>query len=142
MSSWKQSVQKPSKEFFAQGLRFVLIGVLNTLGTVALYQLLLFILPYTPAYALSWFAGLIFVNFAYPRFVYGKSRVTRRETALNSVYYASSFAASWSLLYLFTTKMSIHPRLSVFCVLVVMVPLNFLATRYIYRPGSARSRAA
>lgn len=139
MSSWKLSVQKPSKEFFAQGLRFVLVGVLNAIGTAIVYQLLLFIMPYTPAYVLSWLAGLAFVSLAYPRFVYGKSTVTRRETAMNGVYYLASLTASWALLYLFTTGLGIHPRLSIFCMLAVMVPLNFLATRYIYRPSSGRA---
>lgn len=119
----------------AQGLRFVAVGAANTLGTLLLYQLLLFVLPYTPAYVLAWLAGLVFVNFAYPRLVYGKPQVTRRETLLNSAYYVASFAFSWALLYLFTSGLGIHPRLSVFCVLALVVPVNFLVTRYIYRPA-------
>jgi putative flippase GtrA len=119
-----------------QGLRFVAVGAANTLGTLLLYQLLLFVMPYAVAYALAWLAGLVFVNFAYPRFVYGKARSTVRQTALNSGYYAASFGLSWGLLYVVTGVLGVYPRLSILLVLAVTVPLNFLATRYIYR-GSA-----
>lgn len=122
------------KGLLGQGLRFLLTGTVNTLGTLLLYQLLLFVLPYTPAYVLAWCVGLVFVNFAYPYFVYGRPVVTRREALLNSGYYLLSFLASWALLYLFTGIAGVPPRLSIFCVLALIVPLNFLVTRYIYRP--------
>jgi RimJ/RimL family protein N-acetyltransferase/putative flippase GtrA len=136
MNSSPSPAPNPVKRVFAQGLRFLTVGALNTLGTLALYQLLLFILPYEIAYALAWAAGLLFVNVAYPRFVYGKSAVTLRDTLQNSGYYVLSFAASWALLRLFTATLDIPPRLSVFWVLAVIVPLNFLVTRYIYRTVS------
>lgn len=142
MSSWKRSNPVAGKGVFAQGLRFLVVGALNTLGTVILYQLLLFVLPYSPAYVLSWFAGLVFVNIAYPLFVYGKSRLNGWETIFNSLYYLASFGASWLLLYLFTSRVGVPARLSVFLVLAVIVPLNFLATRYIYRPGKLSGGAA
>lgn len=116
-----------------QGLRFVTVGTANTLGTLLLYQLLLFVMPYTAAYAIAWGAGLVFVNVAYPLFVYGKA-LASRDSLWNTGYYLLSFAASWLLLRLCTVELGIPPRLSVFCVLAVMVPVNFLVTRYIYRP--------
>src|SRR5690348_8009132 len=119
-----------------QGLRFVTVGTANTLGTLLLYQLLLFVMPYTPAYAIAWGAGLLFVNIAYPLFVYGKS-FAGRDSLWNTGYYLLSFAASWLLLRLCTMELGIPPRLSVFCVLAVMVPVNFLVTRYIYRIAAA-----
>lgn len=134
MTSSPRSEPGPVKALAAQGMRFIVVGAVNTLGTLVIYELLLFVLPYTPSYALSWLAGLIFVNIAYPRFVYSKSGVKPTEVVLNSVYYGLSFVVSWGLLYLFTARLGIYPRLSIFCVLVVMVPLNFVVTRYIYRP--------
>lgn len=122
-----------ARGLFGQGLRFLVTGAVNTLGTLVLYQLLLFVLPYGAAYAASWCAGLVFVNFAYPYFVYGRTAVSSRETALNSGYYVASFLASWGLLYLLTSKAGLPPRLSIFGVLAVIVPVNFLVTRYIYR---------
>lgn len=139
MSFWKRLQRSASKDLLAQGARFILVGALNTLGTVILYQILLFVLSYSLAYALSWIAGLIFVNIAYPVFVYGKTALNGRDTAINSIYYVTSFCASWLLLYLFTARAGVPARLSIFLVLVVIVPMNFLATRYIYRPGKPSS---
>jgi putative flippase GtrA len=134
MTSSPRSGTGRAEGLLAQGLRFVGVGAVNTLGTLALYQLLLFVMPYTPAYASAWLAGLVFVNFAYPYFVYGKPRATRRETLLNSCYYLGSFGLSWALLYGFTHLLQVNPRLSILLVLALVVPLNFLVTRLIYRP--------
>ena len=124
-------------KLWAQGLRFLTVGTLNTLGTLLLYQLLLFVMPYTPAYVVSWAVGLAFVNLAYPLFVYGKA-LAGRDSLWNTGYYLLSFAASWLLLRLLTVELGIAPRLSVFGVLAVMVPINFLVTRYIYRRRGLR----
>ncbi|HEY1991790.1 MAG TPA: GtrA family protein [Gammaproteobacteria bacterium] len=134
MTSLPKSGTGRADRLWAQGLRFLSVGAVNTLGTLALYQLLLFVMPYNPAYAIAWMVGLVFVNIAYPYFVYGKPRATRRETLLNSCYYAGSFGLSWGLLYGFTNLLHVNPRLSVLLVLALVVPLNFLVTRRIYRP--------
>ena len=134
MTSSPRSGTGRADGLLAQGLRFVGVGAVNTLGTLALYQLLLFVMSYTPAYAISWIAGLAFVNLAYPYFVYGKRRTTRRQTLLNSCYYLGSFALSWALLYGFTHLLQVNPRWSILLVLALVVPLNFLVTRLIYRP--------
>ena len=121
-------------DLLGQGLRFLTVGALNTLSTLLLYQLLLFVMPYTPAYAISWGAGLLFVNVAYPLFVYGKA-LAGRDSLWNTGYYLLSFAVSWLLLRLCTVELGIAPRLSVFIVLAITVPINFLMTRLIYRKG-------
>ena len=134
MTSSPKSETGRAERLLAQGLRFLTVGLVNTLGTLALYQLLLFVMPYSPAYAIAWIVGLVFVNLAYPYFVYGKPRATRRETLLNSCYYLGSFGLSWALLYGFTNLLHVNPRLSVLLVLALVVPLNFGVTRLIYRP--------
>lgn len=135
MSSWKRPNPAVGSGIFAQGSRFLVAGALNYLGTIILYQLLLFALPYSAAYVLSWFAGLVFVNLAYPLFVYGKPKLKGRQTVFNTLYYLASFGASWLLLYLFTSRLGVPARLAIILVLAVIVPLNFLVTRYIYRPS-------
>lgn len=137
MSSSPKSARGGAKGWVWQGLRFIAAGAMNTLGTILLYQLLLFLLPYGAAYTLAWLAGLVFVNVAYPRFVYRKPAVTRRDTLLNSAFYLLSFGASYVLLYLFTSALQWPPRLSIFAVLLITVPANFLITRWVYRPGGS-----
>lgn len=138
MNSSPRPVTAAAK-LLGQGLRFLGVGAVNTLGTLALYQLLLFVLPYTPAYAIAWLVGLVFVNIAYPLFVYGKA-LASRDSLWNTGYYLLSFAVSWLLLRLFTVELGIAPRLSVFVVLAITVPVNFLVTRHIYRRRAAAPR--
>jgi hypothetical protein len=75
----------------------------------------------------------VFVNLAYPYFVYRKPRKTRRGTLLNSSYYLASFGLRWVLLYPLSSLLRVNPRLSILLVLALVVPLNFLVTRRIYR---------
>lgn len=120
-----------------QGDRFAAVAAVNSLGILILYQLLMFVMPYSAAYALAGLSGLVFVNLANPWFGYGKTSRNRWETAANSLFYLGSFIASWGVLFVLTEKAGIVPRLSVFIPLAFAVPFNYLAARHIYRGADA-----
>ena len=118
--------------------RFLLAGAANTLGTLAIYLLLLEVLPAFVAWAIAFAIGIVFINIVYPRFVF-RVRGTIMAAAGNSAYYVVGFLISETLLSTLTHWLSIGPRISGVVVAAAMVPVNFLVARFFYtRPtGSA-----
>lgn len=123
----------------ADGLRFVLAGAANTLITLAVYQLLLFITPDWLAYTLSWVCGLIFVVVFYPSRVFaGARRDAAARTALG-VTYAAVFLVGLGTLRVLAT-VGVSARAAIFIVLMVTTASNFLLGRLILK-GRALSPA-
>jgi putative flippase GtrA len=116
-------------------LRFLLAGAANTLGTLAVYFLLLYVLPPFPAWALAFATGIAFVSVVYPRFVF-RTRGTAAGVAGNAVYYLFSFLLSEGLLSVAIHWLDLDARLAGVAVAAIMVPINFLAARYFFaRPN-------
>ncbi len=119
-------------------LRFLLAGAANTLGTLAIYFLLLEALSPFLAWAIAFATGIVFINVVYPRFVF-RVRGTVWAAAGNTVYYVAGFLISESLLSAATHWLGVGPRIAGVVVAATMVPVNFLVARYLStRPaGSA-----
>jgi len=114
----------------ADGLRFVLAGAANTLITLAVYQLLLFLTPDWLAYTLSWVCGLIFVVVFYPSRVFaGARRDVAARTTLGASY-AAVFLLGLGTLRVLATA-GVPARLAIFIVLAVTTASNFLLGRLI-----------
>jgi NADH:ubiquinone oxidoreductase subunit 4 (subunit M) len=71
----------------SQLARFFGAGAANTIGTFALLQALLLVLPSTPAYLIAWLAGLAIVVIFYPRRVFGQRATSwQRRTTYGGIY--------------------------------------------------------
>lgn len=127
------NVKRQLRSLFSDAVRFAGIGVVNAALTTALYQLLLFWLGYAAAFTIAWVAGLVFISFAYPRVVFRTGRAGPYRILVNASYYVASYLLSLWLLDRFSQVMS--DRLAVFAMLAVVTPLNFIASRYIFRFG-------
>ena len=118
----------------ADGLRFVVAGAVNTLVTLAIYQLLLFVVPAWLAYTISWMCGLLLVMVLYPSRVFAGAR---RDIAAR-VWLGASYAAVF-LLGLGTLRMlqaaGVPARLAIFAVLAVTTASNFILGRLILKTG-------
>lgn len=119
-----------------EALRFVLVGGLNTLLSLVVYQLALFWIGEKAAWTLAWGSGILFVSVAYPKLVFTRGRLTWRRCATNGVYYALSYGISLSLL-AGMVSLGLHPRGAALVVASLMVPVNFLCSRCIFTVGTA-----
>ncbi|MEZ5593770.1 MAG: GtrA family protein [Gammaproteobacteria bacterium] len=118
-----------------QLLRFLLAGGLNTLLTLALYQLLLLWWPYPVAFSTAFICGIVFTGLVYTRFVFEVS-TTRRRFTHNALYYLLSYGLSLGLLSLLVDQLGIAERLAVFITIAGMVPLNFFCLRRLLQSRS------
>jgi len=114
------------------GLRFLAAGGLNTLLTLAIYQLLLFAAPDWAAYALSWVAGLAFVVIVYPDRVFAGGRRDAGARARLGATYAALFLLGLAALRGLGAA-GVPPRLSILAVLVLTTGANFVMGRLILR---------
>lgn len=115
-------------------VRFLLAGGLNTLFTLFVYQLLLFVTGPTAAYAISWFCGLAIVIVFYPSRVFAGARTDLRARLGLAASYAAIFSLGVVALRVLAA-VGIPPRLAILGVLAVTTIANFLIGRLILRPA-------
>jgi len=118
------------REVAGQGTRFLALGLLNTGLTFLLYQLLLWAVSPGVAYTVAYFTGLAFVSVAYPRYAFRVARPTFATVAAIFAYYVLIYLVGLGLLAL-AGRVVANPRLAILCVLAVLVPVNFVVTRYL-----------
>ena len=112
------------------GFRFLGAGALNTLLTLALYQLLVFWLSPSVAYVVCWMTGFVCVTYAYPRLVFrlDGTRRTAQRTKVAGVY-AASFVLGWLIVAGLDWAWG-WQRLSIFVSVAVTTVFNFGVMRW------------
>ena len=113
-----------------QARRFLLAGGINTLLTLAIYQCLLFWLPYTLAFTLAFVAGIVFTGLVYTRFVF-TVRPTGRRFVSNALYYVLSYGVNLFILSILIDGLALHERIAIILTIGLMVPLNFICLRWL-----------
>lgn len=114
------------------GLRFVIAGAFNTLMSIALYQVMLFVTMPSIAYAITWLAGIIFVAVAYPSVVFIDVSLSRHNSAVTVVIYICSFLLGL-LVISFAEGAYPKNRLSIFAALTLTTTFNFISMRLFLR---------
>lgn len=120
-----------ARSVLSDGVRFLLAGFANTAVTLGIYQLLLFVVSPSAAYAISWVCGLVFVAAVYPSKVFGQREPSRARVALFSFNYAVVFVAGLAVLNVLSDT-ALGPRLSILFVLVATTALNFAIGRLLF----------
>lgn len=114
------------------GLRFVLVGVGNTLLTLLIFQALLFHLSPLVSYYVSWAIGLAVLITAFPRYVFKGSALTAWRAVLTVVIYLISvLSGGWLLNQL--TALGIMPRVGILMTVAFTTIFNFAASRLVFR---------
>jgi putative flippase GtrA len=110
-------------------VRFLLVGVTNTLLSYLLYLLLLIFLTYLPAYSIAYCGGIIVSYFLNVKFVFKKS-ITFISFLKFPMVYLIQYALGLFILWLLVGEFSISPEFSIIGAVIVTIPVTFLASRF------------
>lgn len=116
----------PKPQMLAVAAKFGAAGIVNTLLTLAVYQVALFALSPSPSYAIAWLLGLVFVAAVYPARVFGVKQSLKNSAAAAGTYLVS-FVAGLSVVNLGASFG--HERLAAFIAIATTTALNFFLSR-------------
>jgi len=114
--------------------RFLIGGALNTGSTFVLYWLLLLVVEYRLAYAISFLAGILLSYLINTRFVF-RTQHTLRKIVLFPIVYLITYAIGAWLLELAITRYGIDSRLAPFISICATLPLTYLLTKLVLKRG-------
>ena len=116
-------------------LRFLVAGAVNTGLSLLVYQAALFIVPHTPAYVLSYIAGILAAYFLYSRHVFD-TPLTAARLSVFTLFYLASLVVGALLNAALIEQVGIMARLAIFITIAVMLPVNYLGSRWCLRAGT------
>ncbi|UCU95906.1 GtrA family protein [Hydrogenophaga taeniospiralis] len=119
-----------NRSFFLQFNRFLVSGTVNTALSYAVYLVLLRVTSYELAYIASYILGLGFGYYLNSRWVFFKSS-TKLKIALYPIAYLPQLIIGTLLLRLISEGLGVPPSLSAIFVIILSVPINFLAVRWV-----------
>lgn len=120
------------KSVDSEYFRFLLVGLSNTLVVYVVYLMLLPFLPYLYAYTLSFCVSVVNSYFMNVLFVF------KRKVSLHSfikfpfVYVAQYFLGAF-ILWLLVVRLGLAPAWAMIVVIIVTVPITFLASRFVLK---------
>ena len=121
---------------YAEALRYLVAGSVNTAASYALYYLLLIALPYAAAYSLAFAGGVALSYWLNARFVFHAPASWRSALRFPLVYVAQ-YAAGLATVALFVERWGTPPALAALVALLATVPLGFVLTRWCLRRGDS-----
>ena len=113
-------------------LTFLLVGATNTLLSYLLYLVLLTFLAYLPAYSIAYCAGIIVSYFLNAQFVF-KKRVSLTGFLKFPIVYVIQYVLGVLILWLLVGKFSTPPEVGMIGVIILTIPVTFLASRFVLK---------
>ena len=116
-----------------QFIKFGIVGALNTLISLAVYYIFIFISDdlYLIGNAVGLVAGIINSYYWNGKYVFADTGKREIKTFLKTfVSYSFTFALSTSMLFIMVEYMNISNKLAPIIVLTVTIPLNFILNKF------------
>ena len=115
--------------------RFLVAGAFNSLLSIAVYQTMLFVANHIAAYVVAYVTGIVFAYFVYSRHVFDAVLSARRFGWFTLFYIASGCVGTLVNASLIE-YLALHARLAIFVTIVVMLPLNYVGSRWcLHKPA-------
>lgn len=111
-------------------VRFLVVGSVNTLVTIAIYQVLLLVTGHVPAYTVAYLLGVAFSYRMYAKHVFAAQTSGRAFAAFALFYITCGVVGGWINSTLIDS-FGVHARLAILLTVAVMLPVNFLGSRAI-----------
>lgn len=119
--------------------RFLVVGVVNTVASYALFVALELALPYLIAYAIAYVAGIVLSYLLNTRVVF---RVARSwSTFLRfPLVYALQFVLGSVIIVLLVEGFAIGPRVAAIVALAATIPFTYFAAKFVLRRAETLPR--
>lgn len=113
--------------------RFLLVGATNTAVSFVLYLLLLEFMPYLYAYSISYGIGIVVSYILNSHFVF-RQPLSLHKFLQFPIVYVMQYSLGVAILWLLIGQFGISPALAMIGVVVVTIPVTFVASRFILKP--------
>lgn len=120
-------------------LRFVAAGTGNTLISIGFYQAALFVVGHLPAYLLAYALGIALAYYLYARHVFAAQTSARGFVIFAAFYCIAGFVGSLVNSGLIEA-LGWHARLAIFATVLLMLPINYLGSRWCLQGTSIGKR--
>ena len=115
-----------------QFARFLVAGAINTIGSYAIFVVLLQFMPYLAAYTIAYVVGVAISYLLLTRFVFRTPR--RLTTALRfPLVYVAQYLTGSAVIVLLVEAWSVRAPIAAIVGIVVSIPVSFLLSRTILR---------
>lgn len=118
--------------FFANLIRFMAGGVVNTSFTYCVYLCLVNVFEYQIAYALSFLGGILF-SYWFNAVVVFKVSLSWKGLFSFPVVYLAQYFLSAGLLSFFVLHLGFSPSTAPLAIIVFTIPVTFVLSRWILR---------
>jgi putative flippase GtrA len=107
---------------------FVGVGAINTILSIALFEVLNLFLPYWIAYLVPFPVGIVFLLYANATFVFGRTVSTASAVSFVAIYMAS-YAIGFAFVLVMVEVIGLPPAFAPFAALAIVTPINFIGSR-------------
>lgn len=122
-------------------VRYVIVGGVNTAGTLALYQVLRLFMPYAVAYVVEYLIGIGTAYYLQSRFVFHQPLHWKKAFKFPLVYLVQ-LAVSEVLLIIAVELMHISDVVAPLLVIILVMPLTFVLSRLILKGRTPQTQTA
>lgn len=119
--------------------RFLAGGALNTGSTFILYWLLLLVMAYQAAYAISFVTGILLSYVINTKFVF-RTNYTLRKLILFPLVYTATYFAGAVVLDVSVSRFGVDARIAPFISICATLPLTYLLSKLVLAGGRKPNR--